>query len=240
MRTLNLDLVVPVYNEEEVLEKNILLLHSFLKKNLTLNWQITIADNASTDATLKIAKDLTKRYNEINCIHLDEKGKGRALKAAWTQSQAEIMGYLDVDLAYDLNDLPLMVQSLQQNASIATGNRYDSRSVVDRGWKRTILSQAYRAFVRLLLETNLNDFQGGFKFINKQVKQKVLPLVKDTGWFFDTELLVLAEKCQYSIVQLPIKCYQGKNTKLNIVKDARFFSKNLFNFRRRLKSEGLL
>ncbi len=235
-----LDLVVPVYNEEDILEESILKIHEFLTDSFSLDWNIVIADNASTDSTLDIAKDLSKRYERIRYVHLDEKGRGRALKRAWSESSADIMCYADVDLAYDLEALPRLIQELQNGHSIATGNRYDSRSKIDRGLKRTVLSYGYKTLARWILKTQLHDFQGGIKAITKRVKTDVLPKVEDTKWFFDTELLVYAEKMGHSIVQIPVSCRQGTQTKVAIWRTMNDFLKNLFKLRSRLKAERLL
>ncbi len=235
-----LDVVVPVYNEEDVLEKNVLTVYKFLEKSVSIPWQIVIADNASTDRTLDIAKNLSKRYERIRYIHLDEKGRGRALKRAWSESSADIMCYTDVDLAYDLEALPRLIQEIQKGHSIATGNRYDNRSKMDRGLKRTILSYGYKTLARWILKTQLHDFQGGIKAITKSVRAEVLPKVQDTKWFFDTELLVLAEKMGHPIVQIPVSCRQGKQTKVAIWSTVNDFLRNLFKLRSRLKAERLL
>ncbi len=202
---MKIDVVVPVYNEQLVLKKNIAKLHSFLKNNVSDEWRIIIANNASSDDTLLIAQNLKKQYKNIRVVHLDQKGRGRALKKAWGESAADIMCYMDVDLATGLDAFPVLIKSIKQGAAVATGNRYDLSSSIKRKLSRLILSYGYSTLARLIVKTQIRDLQCGFKAISRSTKEALLPLLSNPGWFFDTELLVWAEKLGYPIAQIPVR-----------------------------------
>lgn len=235
---MKIDVVVPVYNEQAILDKNILKLHSFLKNNCSDKWQITIADNASTDNTLEIADNLAKNKNNIRIVYLDQKGRGRALKKAWGKSNADILCYMDADLATDLEALPSLVNSIKNGAVVATGNRFHKNSVVGRGIKRTVLSKGYNILAKLIVGTRIPDLQCGFKAISKRAKLELLPKIQDNMWFFDSELLILAEKIGHPVAQVPVKWKDSeRSSRVRIVNTAINYVKNLFALRKRLKSQ---
>lgn len=202
----SVNIVIPIYNEEEELEGSIEKLSRFNTLNLKkYNWQITIADNASTDASLKIAKSLKEKIPRLTIKHLEQKGRGRAVKQAWSESEKDIQVYMDVDLSTDLNSLPALLASLVSGYDIAIGTRLKSKSkVVNRPLKREILSRVYNILIKVLFGTKFSDAQCGFKAVTKKVVKNLIPEIKDNAWFFDSELLIMAEKKGYQIYEEPV------------------------------------
>lgn len=193
---LKVEIVLPVYNEEAELEEHTLRLRDFLKRQLDdFLWQITIADNASTDDTSDIGQNLSQKYPEINFLRLEEKGRGRAVKRAWQEGDADIAAYMDIDLSTDLKHFPPLIKSLTNGYDIAIGSRLLPKSVVKgRTLKREIISRCYNLLIKFLFWARFSDAQCGFKAVNKRVIKEILPKVQDNEWFFDTELLIIAEK----------------------------------------------
>lgn len=217
-----LDVVVPVYNEEKDLPKNIPVLHNFLKKNLAdFSWQIIIADNASTDKSLNIAKNLAKKYFQVKVLHLDKKGRGRVLKKAWKESQADFVSYMDVDLSARLEYFPKLIQALDSGYDLAIGSRLASRAgVKERTIIRELMSRVYNLLIKLLFWVSFADAQCGFKALTKEIVEKVLPHVEDNAWFFDTELLILAEKSGFRIAEIPIEWADNPASTVKVFKTA--------------------
>lgn len=202
---IRVDIVIPVLNEAHVLEKSVATVHDFLRKNLPYLCKIIIVDNGSKDGTFEIAQTLAYKFNDVEFVYLAEKGRGRALREAWRTSAADVVLYTDVDLSTELAALPRLVKALvEERYDIAIGSRLAKGSKTKRSLKREITSQVYNLFVKCVLFTKFTDAQCGFKAMTKEVVDAVIPLVKDQSWFFDTELLVLAEKQGYRIKDIPV------------------------------------
>ncbi|MDQ1545972.1 MAG: hypothetical protein QOH69_876 [Actinomycetota bacterium] len=217
-----LEVVVPVYNEQASLERSVRTLHEYLSAEFDIPWRITIADNASTDATLQVATLLTYALDRVGVLHLDEKGRGRALKRAWLESSAKVVAYVDVDLSTDLRGLPpLIAPLLSGHSDIAIGTRLASSSRVTRGDKREFISRSYNFLLRRAMGARFSDAQCGFKAMRGDVARKLLPLVEDTGWFFDTELLILAERSGMRIHEVPVDWVDDPDSRVNVVATAR-------------------
>lgn len=216
------DVVMPVYNEEEQLEENILKLRNFLKKSLAdFNWQITIADNASTDKTPKIGKKLARRFEEIGFVRLPQKGRGRAVKKVWRESQADILSYMDLDLSTDLRHFPPLVRSLAFGHDIAIGSRLLPQSkVYHRTIKREITSRGYNLLIKLFFQTRFSDAQCGFKAITKKAALKLLPLIEDNKWFMDSELLIVGEKAGFKIYEEAVTWRDDPGTTVHVFRTA--------------------
>ena len=227
MKKTTVDIVVPVYNEEKILEKSISTLTDFLKKNFKHDWQIIIADNASIDKTLEVAKAITKKYPKVRFIHLDQKGRGRALRKAWTESKADIVSYMDVDLSTDLTFFPLMIDSLLQGYDVATGSRLMKGAEIKRSFKRELLSRGYNLLVRAILGVNYKDSQCGFKAVTREIVNKVVPEIKDNAWFFDSELLFRAHKKGYKIKEIPVKWIEDEDSRVRIVSTVSNYLKSI-------------
>jgi glycosyltransferase involved in cell wall biosynthesis len=218
---LRLDVVVPVYNEEDSLESSIEVLHATLGDLFEERWRITIADNASTDGTAEIAAALAARLPGVQVLHIDEKGRGRALKRAWLESEAEVVAYVDVDLSTDLRALPpLVAPLLSGHSDVAIGTRLNASSRVVRGVKREIVSRGYNLILRRAMGVTFSDAQCGFKAMRRDVAERLLPHVQDTGWFFDTELLIIAERSGLRIHEVPVDWIDDENSKVDILATA--------------------
>ena len=216
-----LDIVVPVHNEESALETSVRRLHTYLTGHFPYGFRITVADNASTDRTQRIATRLAAELSDVVTVRLEEKGRGRALHTVWVRSDAPVRAYLDVDLSTDLNALlPLVAPLISGHSDIAVGTRLASGARVVRGPKRELISRAYNLILRGSLSSRFSDAQCGFKAIRGEVADRLLPLVEDTGWFFDTELLVLAERAGLRIHEVPVDWVDDPDSRVDLVRTA--------------------
>jgi putative flippase GtrA len=216
-----LDVVVPVHNEETDLGPCVRRLHEHLSTTFPYPFRITIADNASTDATLAVARRLHSELSHVDVVHLDEKGRGRALRTVWSASTAPVLAYLDVDLSTDLAALlPLVAPLISGHSELAIGTRLSRGSRVVRGIKRELVSRCYNLLLRGTLAARFSDAQCGFKAIRKDVAERLLPLTEDTGWFFDTELLVLAQQAGLRIHEVPVDWVDDPDSRVDIVATA--------------------
>lgn len=202
---LGLDVVVPVFNEESTLEASVRELHRMLCSSVSVPWLITIADNASTDLTPKIAEALADELADVRLLRLEKKGRGHALKIAWLLSEAEVLAYVDADLSTDLRALPpLIAPLLSGHSDVAIGTRLAQTSRVVRGTQRELVSRGYNMLLRRTMGVTFSDAQCGFKAMRRGVARVILPHVYDTGWFFDTEMLVIAERAGLRIHEVPV------------------------------------
>ena len=217
-----IDIVLPVHNEEELLDSHVRILKDFLdahameRKGFT--WNIVIADNASTDATWSIAKRLVDDYpDRMRALRISQKGRGRALKIAWGESLAQVVAYMDIDLSTDIKDAGFLVGSLLVGgADVAIGSRLLSESEVDRSLKREFISRTYNLMLRSYLGATFHDAQCGFKAMTAVAARILLPLIQDDGRFFDAELLLLAQNLGMLIYEIPVRWEEDKNSQLNI------------------------
>ncbi|MGH3687145.1 MAG: glycosyltransferase [Pseudonocardiaceae bacterium] len=215
------DIVIPVYNEEKDLESCVRRLHAHLTSGIPYPFQITVADNASTDTTLEVANRLAAEFPSVRVVHMPEKGRGRALRAVWSTSDASVLAYMDVDLSTDLAALlPLIAPLVSGHSDLAIGTRLHRGSRVVRGTKRELISRSYNLMLRHTLSTRFSDAQCGFKAIRREVAVQLLPLVEDNGWFFDTELLVLAERSGLRIHEVPVDWIDDPDSRVHIVSTA--------------------
>lgn len=221
---MSVDIVIPVYNEEKALEQSIHRLVGFLKKSVKqYQWQIIIADNGSTDKTAKLAKKLSRRYQKVSTLIIKQKGRGRAVKTAWKKSRADIVSYMDVDLSTSLLHFPNLLRAIaKKKCDLAIGSRLLPMSnVYNRTLKREIISRSYNLLIKLLFRTKFSDAQCGFKAVNQKIVKRVLPLVRDDYWFFDSELLIIAEKMGYQIYEEPVKWIDDHGTTVRILSTAK-------------------
>jgi glycosyltransferase involved in cell wall biosynthesis len=215
------EIVVPVHNEERTLRENIELLSSYLASDFPFPCRITIADNASTDATWRIAGQLVEELPGVGALRLEEKGRGRALRASWSASTAEVVAYMDVDLSTGLEALlPLVAPLLSGHSDVAIGTRLSGGSRVVRGLKREVLSRSYNFLVHLFLRGRFSDAQCGFKAVRRDVANRLVPLIEDQTWFFDTELLVLAQRAGLRIHEVPVDWVDDLDSRVKIVRTA--------------------
>jgi putative flippase GtrA len=216
-----IDIVVPVYNEQAGLERSIRRLHDFLTTSMPYAWRIVIADNASTDATLAIARGLAFELSDIVVLHLDAKGRGRALRTAWSASDAEVLCYMDVDLSTDLRALlPLVSSLISGHSDLAIGTRLAPGSHVVRGRKRELISRTYNRLLRISLGARFSDAQCGFKAIRADAARRLLATVEDQAWFFDTELLMAAQRQGLRIHEVAVDWVDDPDSRVDIVSTA--------------------
>ncbi|MCI3242879.1 glycosyltransferase [Streptomyces spinosisporus] len=216
-----LDVVVPVFNEQGDLERSVRRLHAHLRETFPYPFRITVADNASTDETPLIAAKLAAELPEAQWLRLAEKGRGRALHAAWSRSRAPVLAYLDVDLSTDLAALlPLVAPLISGHSDIAIGTRLARGSRVVRGPRREVISRCYNALLRSTLAVGFSDAQCGFKAVRRDVAERLLPLVQDSEWFFDTELLVIAERAGLRIHEVPVDWVDDPDSRVDLLATA--------------------
>ncbi|WP_369034653.1 dolichyl-phosphate beta-glucosyltransferase [Streptomyces adonidis] len=221
VRQRSVEIVVPVYNEAHVLAESIGRLHAYLEASFPFPFRITVADNASTDATWQVATDLTLHLPHVHAVHLDAKGRGRALKHVWSDSTADVVAYMDVDLSTGLAGfLPLVAPLLSGHSDVAIGSRLHRQADVVRGPKREFVSRSYNLLLKLGLAARFSDAQCGFKAVRTDVFRALAPHIEDNAWFFDTELLVLAQRNRLRIHEVPVDWVDDPDSRVDIVRTA--------------------
>jgi glycosyltransferase involved in cell wall biosynthesis len=212
-----LDIAIPVYNEERGLEQSVRALHAHVHAEIPFATRLTIVDNASEDATRLIGMRLAAELDGVRFIHLAEKGRGRALRAAWMASDAAVVAYMDVDLSTSIEAVGALIAPLLSGRSdISIGSRLTRDSLVTRSLQREVISRAYNLLLHAVLHTQFRDAQCGFKAIRTEVARELLPSVRDQGWFFDTELLVLAQRTGMRIHELPVEWIEDPDSRVNV------------------------
>ena len=216
-----LDLVIPVHNEERDLGPSVRRVHDYLTTTFPYSFRITIADNASTDSTWSQAQLLEGHLDHVRAVHLPGKGRGRALRSVWMESDAAVLAYTDVDLSTDLAGLlPLVAPLVTGHSDLSIGSRLARGARVERGAKREVISRCYNVLLRGVLRTGFSDAQCGFKAIRSDAAHALLPIVEDNNWFFDTELLVLAERAGLRIHEVPVDWIDDADSRVDIVSTA--------------------
>jgi putative flippase GtrA len=220
-RRVDVDVVVPVYNEQAALERSIRRLHAFLSDGFPFSWRIVVADNASTDRTPEVARVLAAELPGVLHLRLERKGRGLALRQAWSSSPARVVSYMDVDLSTDLRALlPLVAPLLSGHSDVAIGSRLAHGAHVVRGPKREVISRSYNTILHAALRVRFTDAQCGFKAVTREAAAQLLPQVRDDGWFFDTELLVLAGRAGLRIHEVPVDWVDDPDSRVDIVHTA--------------------
>ena len=214
------DIAIPVYNEEKDLPRSIDILTKFLRDNLENPWRIVIADNGSSDNTLSVAEMLSNRYTNVGCVHIPQKGRGRALRHVWLESTADIVSYMDVDLSTDLSHFPQLVRAIEEGSDIAIGSRLMRGSKVKRSFKREFISRSYSTLTRVMFFTPVRDPQCGFKALSQKAARALTPLVKNNNWFFDSELLIIANGRGFRISEIPVHWQDDPDTRVKILRTA--------------------
>jgi glycosyltransferase involved in cell wall biosynthesis len=228
-----IDVVIPVLNEEQALPKCVSSLREFLGKHSPYEFRIVIADNGSTDQTPSIAEALSKEYSEVSWTRLEVRGRGRALRRSWLDSDADILSYMDVDLSTGLDAFPVLARAIGENGyDVAIGSRLMKGSVVKkRSLKREVTSRTYNLIIKAVFFTRFSDAQCGFKAISRNAAQFLIPKIQDQGWFFDSELLLLAEKGGFRIKDVPVEWVDDPDTRVRVVKTATDDLKGLMRLR---------
>jgi glycosyltransferase involved in cell wall biosynthesis len=234
-------IVIPVLNEAHVLAKSVEKVRSYLReKNFAYTWELLIADNGSTDGTQKVAEELANRYQEVKFVTLLQRGRGRALRHAWLQSRSAVVCYMDVDLSTDLSHLSELIDAVAKGGyGISTGSRLMGASRTTRSFKREFISRCYNLFVKMVLWTHFSDAQCGFKAASREVVEQIVPQVEDQSWFFDTEMMVLAEKQGYRIKDIPVLWVEDDDSRVKILRTAWDDIKGVFRLRGMLWRKSL-
>jgi glycosyltransferase involved in cell wall biosynthesis len=215
----SVEVVVPVYNEERDLPKSIPVLREFLASSaFPYEWRISIADNASTDNTPAVGAELAAASaGAVEYVRIERKGRGFALKQTWLASQMDIVSYMDVDLSTGLEAFPALIGAIASDGyDIAIGSRLAAGSRIERSLKRRILTRGYNAMIKGMFFTRFSDAQCGFKAVSREAAQRIVPLIEDNNWFFDTELLILGEKLGYRVKDVPVVWVEDPDTRVKI------------------------
>ena len=229
-----LDVIIPVYNEEAILPRSIGTLVSFLRGNVDISYRVLITDNASIDRTQEVSERLAREYDEVEYRRIPQKGRGGALKTVWLESPAEFCTYMDVDLSTNLTAFPLLLERLRNGDDVVIGTRLAADSDTVRSFKREVLSRGYNFLVKLFFRTRFTDAQCGFKGVRRAAVQRLVPQVEDRKWFFDTELLVLAEKSGHRIGEVPVDWIEDLDTRVQLVRTISDDLSGLFRLARSL------
>jgi len=212
-----IEIVVPVFDEEAALERNIELLLAYMRREFPFRFSVVVADNASTDSTPAITEALAGRHDEVRALRLERKGRGLALRTAWLASEADVVSYMDVDLSTNLESfLPLVAPILSGHSELAIGTRLAHHAHVRRRLKREVLSRGYNGLIRAGFRSAFSDAQCGFKAVRADVARELVPLVEDDGWFFDTELLLLAERRGLRIHEVPVDWIEDLDSRVDL------------------------
>ena len=215
----SVDLVLPVYNEERILVQSAEAVLGWTEAHPEHRWRVVVADNASTDGTLAIARELEAAHaGRLAVLHLPVKGRGIAVKTAWLTSPADVLAFMDIDLSTDIAHIPEIVDPIAAGeADLTFGTRLHPDSRTERGWRREFVSQVYIRLVRHVGGLRVTDAQCGFKAIGREPARALLPLVRDAGWFFDTELLLLAQENGYRLHEVPVRWVEDRDSRVFIV-----------------------
>jgi glycosyltransferase involved in cell wall biosynthesis len=233
------NVTIPVFNEESRLAASLPQVHRRLGDQRRFEFELVIADNASTDRTVEIARGFVASHSNVRLVHLEEKGRGRALRKAWLESGADICSYMDVDLSTDLSAFGPLIEAVTTGGfDLAVGSRLLVGSAIRRGWKREFISRGYNRLIKVLCHTRFSDAQCGFKALTRRAAAALLPLVADENWFFDTELLVWAERLGYRICDLPVQWTDDSDSRVKILSTAIEDLKGLLRLRRALRRQG--
>lgn len=236
------DITIPVLNEHRVIESNLSTLASYLSAECPYDWSITIADNGSTDGTGSLAESFAATNERIRAIRLDRPGRGGALKAAWSTSDADVVAYMDVDLSTGLESLqPLLEPIVQDEADISIGSRLAPGAVIERSTQREVISRIYNVIAQKSLGYKVHDAQCGFKAIRSNLARGLIPRIEDDSWFFDTELLVLAWRDGLRIKEIPVRWVEDDDSRVRIMSTALDDLRGIWRVSRsRVKGESVL
>jgi glycosyltransferase involved in cell wall biosynthesis len=219
---LRVDAVIPVYNEAHVLADSVAQLAAFLGEHLPYDWRIVVADNASNDGTQAVGEALALADARVHYLRLEAKGRGRALKRAWLESDADIVSYMDVDLSTNLDAYPPLIESIVSGGyDLAIGSRLQRGARVTRQWKREIISRGYNLMILMIFpRRRFSDAQCGFKAASRPAVEALVPGIVNNEWFFDSELLLRAEQAGYRIAEVPVEWIEDLDSRVNILATA--------------------
>lgn len=230
------DVVIPVLDEAHVLERSVEKVRDFLRAGFLYDWRLVIVDNGSTDGTAAAAGRLTARFADVSFHSLNQRGRGRALRHAWLHSTADAVCYMDVDLSTELRFLhPLVGAIVEEGYDVSTGSRLLPGSKIRRSFSRETISRTYNVLVRLALGTSCSDAQCGFKAMSRAAVERIVPQIRDESWFFDTEMLALAEKQGLRIKDIPVEWNEDDDSRVKILRTAWDDLKGIWRLRRQFR-----
>jgi len=233
-------IAIPAYNEALILKRSIKKLFQFCADHLNEieSVIIVIANNNSTDETEVIANILAEKYDAVEHIFIPQKGKGLAVATVWQKYEADLYVFMDADLATDLSAWPEALAQIEAGAEVVVGSRFHKKSLVQRSWQRRLISQGYRWFFKTFFWLKINDFPCGFKMVTRPVRNQVVPEILNRGFFWDTELLVLAHKHGFKIVEIPVIwsefAIDGRKSQVNLIPTSLNYIKESIKLRWRL------
>lgn len=214
------DICIPVFNESSIILDTIQTIQEEIKKRSDIEWQIIVANNASTDDTGKKVTDA--RLKGVTLLSITEKGKGIAIRRAAEYSRADFFCFIDADLSVSPRSIPVFIDHLVLGKDIVIGSRLLDETMVNRGYFRTLSSKIFNLISHIILPIQVRDSQCGLKCMNQKGKT-VLTLCKETTWFLDLELIARAQVASLSIEELPVEWdefhYKGRASKLHVVRD---------------------
>jgi len=238
---MKIDFIIPIYNEEQLLEKNIIKLFNFLNsQNYNFYWEIKIIINGSSDSSADIAQKISEKEEKIKTMIIKEKGKGRAIKEAIEKSFADYIIYMDIDLAVSLENINDLIDEIKNNYDLIIGSRLLSSSQRERSWIKDLSSKAYIFLSKIILHHNFSDLQCGFKAIKRNSFNEINNLIEDKGWFFDTEILIFSQKNRFKTKEIAVNWsenrYEKRKSKIKLFQDSINFTINLIKLKKRLKN----
>ncbi len=240
---MRVDFCLPIKDEADILEKNILQLILYLEsKNFSFTWKIIGVINGSNDNSELILANLKEKLpTKIDYLNIQEPGKGRAIRTGWYNSEADILAFMDADLAVSLEALNSLIEPiLNKEADLVIGSRFVPGASASRSWRRGLISKSYILLSQFILHHKILDIQCGFKAISKDSFRKLDNLLTDDNWFFDTELVVLAKRMGLRVREIAVTWTENrvgsKKSNIRIISDSWRFLKCLLVFRRRLKT----
>ncbi len=237
---MNINILFPVYNEENRLERGIRTTYEFIQKYLKdIPYQMTIVDNASVDKTREIAQRLEEEIDVVKYIHLDEKGVGAAFRAGVQDNTFDIVGYMDVDLSTDLRHLISVISIFESEPEIMVVNgskQAPGAKTIGRKWYRNLTSKGLTMVMKARLKMKQSDAICGFKFFRKECVEELIQQSdsSENGWFYIIELIIRAERNNIKIVELPVRYKEEEGGHVNVVKQTADYLKNIEKLRRTL------
>lgn len=237
-------IVIPAYNEEFLIYYSVNNLRDFCQKNLqNYDWKIIIADNNSNDRTAEIAKKLEKESSgRVFYKFILQKGKGLAIREGWKSFDADFYIFMDADLATDLSALPVLIKELERGNDLVIGSRFIKGSSAKRPMVRKITSKVFSIITRLVFGLKIKDYPCGFKGADKNVINKILPQVKNNGFFFDTELVIRSVANGLKIKEIPVVWRdrdKGRSkSRVSILKVTKEYLRELSKLKKDLKTKN--
>ena len=211
-----LDLVIPVYNEAGSIDDAVRRLRDSLNDSMQ-DYSIRIVDNQSSDDTFKHAKSLQNEFHEVKAMRIPQQGKARAIRAGWEASDADILGFIDVDLSPSISTIPQMIDQVSTTKGLAVSSRHLPTSQTIRTWHRGLVSHAYNTGLWVITGSGVADHQCGLKVIHREFWDEVSSNIRSTEWFLDTELILHANRLGRPIDEFAVRWEEDPASAVNTV-----------------------